>query len=346
MKRLGIAGLLLLVLAHAAAVHNMDNAPGEAATRVAASPCSGSFSLPSTKLKDHTIFRYADYYYLAATRIQLPSQDGRGEYKFAYARSQDMCTWEDLGTVLEPGAPGDADESYIWAPFVIEQNGVYFMFYTGVNHNIAQSIMLATSTNPSDPLSWTKHGVVFRPQHADVIYSGPDAWSDARDPMVLFYSGRYYLYYTGRDSTGGIVGIATAKQLLGPWQDLGAVLRSPAGVMPESPFAVSQAGYFYLYYNVTGQSGAGEVWQWAPSPFGPWQPAVREYPGWAHDFYFSGDAWYASYVVGNGAAVGVTPIRWNTSVSPPSPQIGWQMFVPSVMHIGSGKRAMPAAALR
>lgn len=126
------------------------------------------------------------------------------------------------------------------------------MFYTGVNHAIAQSIMLATSTNPADPHSWVKHGVVFRPNHTGMVYGGADVWSDARDPMVIRHNNTYFLYYTGRDVTGGIVGVAMADSLMGPWRDLGAVLRTSAAVLPESPFVLAYDGVFYLYYNAAG----------------------------------------------------------------------------------------------
>ena len=202
------------------------------------------------------------------------------------------------------------------------------MFYTGVNRNIAQSIMLAISTSPADPQSWIKQGVVFRPQHAGMVYAGPESWSDARDPMMLRYNGRYYMYYTGRDLSGGIVGVAVADQLMGPWRDLGAVLGTSSSTMPESPFVVPYEGHFYLYYNDSGPDGAGAAWRRSSTPFGPWQPTGKEPLGWAHDFYLSGHGWYASYVIGNGVAIGVTPLRWDTTVWPPSPRIGWRTLLP------------------
>src|SRR5215210_7683518 len=141
-------GAFLIILLLAIQVPAGAQQHGGAATSVAAPPCFNAWSLPNVKLKDHTLFKYQDYYYLVATRIELPAKDERGEYTFAYARTRDFCTWENLGTVLGPGAPGGPDESYIWAPYVVEEDGAFFMFYTGVNRYIAQSIMLATTTNP------------------------------------------------------------------------------------------------------------------------------------------------------------------------------------------------------
>lgn len=297
--------------------------------------CSPSWSLPGARLKDHTLFAYQGYYYIVSIKIDLPIKDDRGEYTFAYARTKDLCTWEDLGIALSFGARGDADEAYIWAPYVFQDGDTFYMFYTGVNHAIAQSIMLATSTNPSDPHSWVKQGVAFRPNHEGMVYGGADVWSDARDPMVIRYDDTYFLYYTGRDVTGGIVGVAMADSLRGPWRDLGAVLRTSATVIPESPFVLAYDGVFYLYYNAAGGDAsqpAGAYWQWAPSPFGPWQPPVREPLGWGHDFFSSGSDWMSSFVLGSGESIGFAPVGWTASSFPPRPTLGRQIFLPMVVN--------------
>lgn len=307
----------------------IGDVPGKLPLRTAAhAPCHSSWSLPDVKLKDHSIFAYEGFYYIAAIRIDLPAPDGRGEYTFAYARTRDFCSWESLGTILGRGNEGEADESYIWAPHVVQQDATFFMFYTGVNRHLAQSIMLATSTNPANPQSWTRQGVVFRPSHEGMVYPGPKNHSDTRDPMILRHDNRYFMYYTGLDVSGGIVGVAMADRLSGPWRDLGAVLRVPPETMAESPFVVSHANFYYLYYNATGGTGKGPRWHWAPSPFGPWQAAVGEPLGWAHDFYNTGTAWLVSYVIGNGQAIQVTTVRWNTSTTPPAPYIGYTMYLP------------------
>ncbi|NJK78822.1 MAG: family 43 glycosylhydrolase [Chloroflexaceae bacterium] len=254
MLRLLIITLLLVVDGQATPTH--ATAPQQATT------CRTPFALPAVKLKDHSLFFFDGWYYLVAIRIDLPAVDDRGELTFAYARTRDFCTWEELAAPLRHGAPGDADESYIWAPHVVLVGETFYMYYTGVNRNIAQSIMLATSTNPADPQSWTKQGVVFRPQHPDAVYPGPTHWADCRDPMVLAYNGRYYLYYTGVNRHGPIIGVAVADAPAGPWRDLGAVYQSAAGAVPESPYVIEQAGVYYLFYNegerqAAAHSGAG-----------------------------------------------------------------------------------------
>ncbi|NJN65825.1 MAG: family 43 glycosylhydrolase [Chloroflexaceae bacterium] len=306
-------------------------------------PCYDPWSPPDpdTRVKDHTLFAYQDAFYLV-TMVETTKPGGQGGQNesderdskmLAGARTEDFCTWEYLGVVLSLGDTGEADEAALWAPYVVQESETTYLFYTGVNRHLSQSIMLATSTDPGDPQNWVRRGVVFRPHHDGMIYAGTESWSDARDPMVLSYQGRYYLYYTGRDVDGGIVGVAMAETLDGPWQDLGAVLRTPHDIMPESPFVVEAHGFFYLFYNA---AHIGERWQWGPSPFGPWQPPpTEEETGWAYDFLFTGVTWLASYVIGDGQRIGFAPVSWDTSCTPPRPlapqEVAQKVFLPMIV---------------
>lgn len=73
------------------------------------------------------------------------------------------------------------------------------MFYTGVNHYGAQSIMPATGRDPTALNSWKKEDIAFRPQHPGGVYSRLKQRFDRCDSMVIRYGGHYYMYYTGRD---------------------------------------------------------------------------------------------------------------------------------------------------
>ncbi|MBX0329941.1 hypothetical protein K2Z83_19940 [Oscillochloris sp. ZM17-4] len=327
--RLSLALLLIILLAGSAGRADGASPPPLAPAELR---CHTPFTLPQVKLKDHSLFAFDGWYYLVSISIDLPAPDDRSELQFAYARTQDFCAWEALASPLRHGAPGDADEAYVWAPHVISVGGTYYMYYTGVNHQIAQSIMLATSTNPADPQSWQKQGVILRPDHPGAVYPGPAQWSDCRDPMVLAYGGRYYLYYTGADTSGPIVGVAVADGPAGPWSDLGAAYIPPAAErVPESPYVVDQDGVFYLFYNATGPTDNGARWRWAVSPLGPWQPGARVGVGWAHDFYHDQAGWLVSYLTGNGAAISVDQLRWRRPGPLAMPQVGAQLYAPLVI---------------
>jgi len=270
---------------------------------------------PGFELKDHTVFWYAGYYYIAS--IYLP-----GEQQFAYGRSADLCNWETLAPILTERIPGAWDEFRIWAPHVYEESGTYYLYYTGVTDEFTQSILLATSTNPADPASWQPQGMVFQPDHPQSNWM-EDGWADCRDPMVMKLGEQYYLYYAASDFGGGIVGLATAASPLGPWTDWGTILPPMPGLIPESPTIFYRQGFFYLLYhyprypNGTYRTGA--------SPAGPWGPEYTLTPGWAHEVWDGQDGQvYASYLT--NYKITIRPLTWNERFSPALPFLGWQPF--------------------
>jgi hypothetical protein len=279
------------------------------------------------RLKDHTVFTHDGWYYLVSTYISL----GHYEDRFAYARSTDLCNWENLGPILTERIRWTWDEFAVWAPFVLEEEGVYYMFYTGVTEEVTQSIMLATSTDPADPTSWQVRGMVFQPSHLGMVWPGAGRWSDARDPHVVKADGRYYLYYTGRDRDGGIVGVATATSLRGPWQDWGATLKV-SGAMLESPGVFERDDTYYLVYNRV-LDGIGPEVRVGPTPGGPWSAPRLLRPGWAHEFWLALDGnWMTSYLT--DYTVTVQPVAWDTIASPSWPFIGEELshvWLPAVM---------------
>jgi predicted GH43/DUF377 family glycosyl hydrolase len=303
-------------------------------------PCENPGWFPEQfGLKDHTVFQYDGLYYLAS--IYLSDTDN--EQQFAYASSPDLCQWTDLGGILRTRRPGSWDEYRIWAPFVYEEDGIYYMYYTGVTgvagveapRPLAQSIMLATTADPSDPDSWKERGVVFQPDHDNMIWSGFDTWSDCRDATVIQAGNLYYLYYTGLDyapdlrSSVGIVGLASSTSPLGPWLDQGAVLRLP-GAMPESPTVAVHEGVYYLFYNHAGAEVLGGMERHGPAPAGPWTEASPFRPGWAHEVWsdLEGET-NTSYLT--DYSVTIQRLTWDSFYDPPRPFIGetiYRIFAP------------------
>jgi hypothetical protein len=281
-------------------------------------PCDQPGWFPKTfGLKDHSVFFYDGYTYIVS--IYLP-----GENRFAYARSKDWCSWEDLGPILLERVPGSPDEMAIWAPFVFVENGMFFMFFTGVTNQFTQRIMLATTSNPADPLSWRIEGVIFQPNHPQAVWTKGE-WADCRDPTVLKIDETYYLYYTGRnhgpDGDYGIVGLATADSLDGPWVDLGEiiVLTPPPLLLlngiPESSTVYKYQGYYYLFYHDTS---IGEEYRISHTPSGPWSGPYPIQPGWAHEIWAYEDGrTYASFLT--DYTITISPVAWTINMVPPKP---------------------------
>ncbi len=317
----------LLMLACLGAAMFLWHLPAQAQTPAAAGACSPMGWFPADfGLKDHTVFTYNNRYYLA-------SIDTSDNTHFAYGVSDDLCAWTTLDPVLAQRPALPWSESIIWAPDVYTENGTYYMFYTSVEQTFTQRIALATSTNPADPTSWTVDtSFVLTPTHSGAVWR-ENTWADMRDPHVFRWDGLYYLLYTGRDADGGIIGLATASSITGPWQDFGSILTLPSG-MPESPTMLQANGGFYLIYNRAGDGAAsGEKFRFGPAPGGPWGEEHPLLPGgWAHEVWTGLDGGlYASYLT--SYTVTIAPLTWNTRYSPPQPFVGaalHELFIPLV----------------
>ena len=170
--------------------------------------------------------------------------------------------------------------------------------------------------------------MVFQPNHLDMIWED-GKWADCRDPMVLKEGNTFFLYYTGRDVEGGIIGLATASTPGGPWVDWGQILIFSDDIpqrTPESPTVFVHDGFYYLFYN-----SIGEHYQIGASPAGPWTDEHPFTPGWAHEIWAGVDGQnYASYLSDtndeNRFTVTISPVNWDSYFYPPTPFIGDEIF--------------------
>jgi hypothetical protein len=268
-------------------------------------------------LKDHHIFWHTGYYYLISIYLPYGSPPQPAEDRFVYARSQDLCTWENLAPVLPNRPPGGWDEKAIWAPFVFQEGDVYYLYYTGVTDDYTQSILLATSSDPSQPEAWETQDMVFQPNHPGSLWVA-GAWADCRDPTLIKVDDLYFLYYTARDQAGGIIGAATSPSPSGPWNDLGSIIPPVISGMPESPAVAHYGDAYYLFYNL---STVGEYYRIGESPTGPWSEALPFRPGWAHEVWqdTSGE-WLTSYLT--DYTVSIDLLTWDAFTTPARPFIG------------------------
>jgi hypothetical protein len=142
-------------------------------------------------------------------------------------------TLASSGAVLSPTA-GAWDSHGIWAPSVVEANGVYFMFYSGTtgpgqDPDAVQRIGVATST---DLVQWVKYpmsdcpgapgdGCVYDCDETWTTWgSGGDYDAQCRDPFVLWNddSGHWVMFVTVRLDVPGSwsegISVATSTDLV------------------------------------------------------------------------------------------------------------------------------------
>jgi len=269
-------------------------------------------------------------YHLFYTYINPGVPESTG-VKLGHARSTDLNTWEDLPYVLHV-LPGTWDSTAIWAPSIVQQGNMYYMFYTGVAHN-DQAIGVATST---DLYTWTRNpsGPVFSSDSATWT-AGP---GDFRDPFVMpdpDRQGYWLMYYATRpqNNTGVMApGLAKTKYEndLTQWEDAGPLFSDSLDfhyrpVVFESPHLFEHDGTWYLVY--TGdQTQQLEYVKAADSP------SRTDKAGWPfHDwvvdadcFQFPPDAFASEYLADTlaggtgkelfcyvtGGPIAILPIHW------------------------------------
>ena len=298
-----------------------------------------AYPAASYRAKDFSVITRGEWYHLFYTRVQrfVPDHWSNGtqtvlnETSLGHAMSPDLETWFELDTVLTVSrVPGAWDEHHVWAPTLVEHDGVTWMLYTAVRD-------LQQSTNPADwiprwqviaaaystdPLlqTWVRY---FDPVWQPCAGSGLPGvnWAlctpnlagysaDFRDPYVLApapgSADPWLLFYTARvhwDAPNYVAGVATGPGPVGPWSDLGALWDTyylPQNSKIESPHAFRRGTEMHLLFS--GDDGStGIVWQTATgSPLEPWTTRRRlndflKYtPDLPYQFNLEPEAWFAS----------------------------------------------------
>lgn len=268
-------------------------------------------------VKDHTIVEKDGVFHLFSISGKAGTNwlNSGSEETFSHSVSRDLSTWIFEGHVLGLGEKGSWNESKVWAPHVIEHNGLYYMFYTGVSHKgpgwnrHIESIGLAVS---KDLYEWKEfpHNPIWRSPE----WAVPDSVQviAGRDPMVFRDHGydrwvMVYTTFTDKTLNKYAVGAALSQDLYS-WEDAGTLFTVPEGQHTESPFLIKRDDKYYVLLN-QGMACADEL-------FGDWPP-VYAYeglvPGYAGEVYNIGGKWYRSLVIGpkDQYRLKVYELQWN-----------------------------------
>ncbi len=262
-------------------------------------PLKGRFTEPGTALVDHSFIEADGKMHLYYNRGYIGYEwDTMPVYTVGHAVTDDLIHWKIEPPVIS--VDKDMHENYqVWSPGVAKKGDTYYMYYTGVNINVAQAICLATS---KDLYKWEKYekNPVVKPGK-DCPWSA-DRWSDCRDAMVFVDDdGRAYMYYCTSTYTGPAVGVASSYDMIN-WSDGGAYAFDICDVALESPFVLKRGGKYYLFYTncnhgtayavsddpVRGWKSLGMLIPWTTPPLCP-----ANVPSCAEVFEFRGE-WYIS----------------------------------------------------
>lgn len=278
---------------------------------------AGEFSL----IYDPSVGEDEPWYINDHTVVQGP--DGTWHmFGITHAEPADALDEKHLAHATAPTLQGpwtkqpfalDADpwygETHLWAPHVIEVDGLYYMFYCGGGPDHTQySINLATSP---DLETWTRHpdGPLFRDGY------------DARDPMVIRIGDQWVMYYTANsDPAGGnhTVMYRTSDDLV-HWGERQTVFTDPEvgtwGGGTESPFVVQRDDGWYLFIGPrpTPEYVGTDVFR-SDDPF-DFQDAelVGHIDSHAAEVVVDGDAWFVTAAGWGQGGLHLAPLTWTPS---------------------------------
>ncbi|HEX6565784.1 MAG TPA: hypothetical protein VF020_15965 [Chthoniobacterales bacterium] len=209
--------------------------------------------------------------------FSLTSPPGTGTYPerlrttWHHAWSENLVDWEEIGSALIPGGPGEPDADGCWTGSVIHGEGKWHAFYTGYSIQAAfqQTICHAVS---DDGVSWTKD-----PKNP-ILVPKTDIYErlDWRDPYA-FYNEKdrcYWFLFSARKNTGPVTRrgcvILYHSQDLTDWDYYGPIYEPKHTNCPVCPELYRMGDTWYLSYSRFSEFG-GTIYRISDSPFGPWR---------------------------------------------------------------------------
>ncbi|MBE2215741.1 MAG: hypothetical protein IAE82_17845 [Opitutaceae bacterium] len=204
-----------------------------------------------------------------------------GGWRACRAVSTHLLGWSRDGPVLELGAPGSIDEGTVASPWVIEDGGLWHMFYlaarqtTGAPDYVPMPpYVTRRATAPSIFGPWTKD--------ADLVPFDPSPgtyYAATASPGHLLKHGGEFLQFFSAAATSpsGVLqrtlGLARTTDLAGTWAIDPSPLLPPTEQIENSSLYYEPAnGLWFLFTNHVGVTPTGmeytdEIWMyWSPDP--------------------------------------------------------------------------------
>lgn len=261
-------------------------------------------------INDHCVIRGRDGLWHMFGITHAEPADAMDEKHFAHATSPSLAKgpWTKQPFAL------DADPAHreviLWAPHIVVQNGIYYMFYVaGDEDHTKFKIHLATSP---DLKTWTRH-----PKNPMVV----DGY-DARDPFVTRVGDRWALYYTATAEPGGghhIVAYRTSGDLVA-WGERKIAFTDPAsgtfGGPTESPFVVRRGAFYYLFIGPRPGYVGTDVFR-STDPF-HWsiEDKVGHIEAHAAEVVRDEDGrWYVTRAGWGQGGLSIAPLQWQDGLS-------------------------------
>ncbi len=191
------------------------------------------FEKGCTRRDNSDIIKAGEKYFVYYTKVFGRSPGYWGTIWAAVSNDQGH-TWRELGEVLGVGEQGEWDSQAVFTPNIIEEKGIYYLYYTAVrptpgnlngefeNNSTIDftAIGVASSNNPAGPFTRCSENPVI-----SVSSDNSDFDSYRVDDAVLLKKiENFWLYYKGRKYADGKsgplhtkMGVAFADKPVGPF---------------------------------------------------------------------------------------------------------------------------------
>jgi len=251
--------------------------------------CAAVFLAPvHYRPKDFTLVKKDGVYHLFYIRHNDLLPPWATEVDFGHATSPDLYRWTHQPEVL-PIDPNGWDNAHVWAPHIVESNGLYWMLYTGVTerpgYRFTQRMGLAVS---ADLYTWnrvTSTPVWTNAQAPWAWWAPNNAAMSCRDAFVMrdpAAPGQWLMYYTASpasDTLVTVVGVARSMGDLSRWADEKPLWITHQSLtfntLAESPHLFQHNGRWYMF--ITTSSGQPLTFYTSANPVG--DPAEWTYRG-------------------------------------------------------------------
>jgi len=169
---------------------------------IAGNPDLGRYNTEKQQPLDFGIWQAADETWQLCSCVRRTGCGGRGRLFYRWqANSLLDKDWSPMGIFMEADPNFGERLGGLQAPFVIKHKGEYFMFY-GDWVNIC--------------MAWSRDGKTFarllNPDNLSGLFTEGHR-SSCRDPMVMAFRKKFYIYYTGVPEGKGAIYCRTSNDL-------------------------------------------------------------------------------------------------------------------------------------
>ncbi len=154
---------------------------------ITSNPDLGGYTSPKQQPVDFAVWQAEDGTFQLWSCIRSTNSGGKTRLFYRWeGKSITDTSWTPMGIAMEADTTLGEEKSGLQAPFVLKENGRYFMFYGDWNR-----ICLAEST---DGKTFKR---VVNDKGSPSLFTG--SLYNIRDPMVLKIDDTYYCYYCGHE---------------------------------------------------------------------------------------------------------------------------------------------------